>query len=140
MTTARDARLVRRQVKSGWCGADDLIAGVIDTRTNFVEHPEVSTERFAMPRAAQRLERITLRLGRDAKRRLERAAAYSDKTLTDFVIDVALQKADAIVRQREAVTLTRAEWERFQEMLLNPPQSNKRLREAFAEHARIVKR
>ena len=47
---------------------------------------------------------------------------HSDKTLTDFVIDVALQRADAIVRKNEVVTLTRAEWDRFQELLLNPPE------------------
>jgi len=97
-------------------------------------------ERFAMPRTAQRPDRISLRLGRDAKRKLERAAAYSDKTLTNFVIDVALQRADAIVRQHEVITLTRAEWERFQEMLLDPPEPNKRLKKAFAEHARVVRR
>lgn len=76
----------------------------------------VRVERFAMPRTAQRSDRISLRVGRDAKRKLERAAAYSDKTLTDFVIDVALQKADAIVRQNEVITLTRAEWDRFRDM------------------------
>ena len=93
-----------------------------------------------MPRTAQRPDRISLRLGRDAKRKLERAAAYSDKTLTNFVIDVALQRADAIIRQHEVITLTRAEWERFQEMLLDPPEPNKRLKKAFAEHARVVRR
>ena len=93
-----------------------------------------------MPRTAQRPERISLRLGQDAKRKLERAAAYSDKTLTDFVIDVALQRADAIVRQHEVITLTRTEWEHFQEMLLNPPEPNRRLKKAFAEHARVVRR
>ena len=93
-----------------------------------------------MPRTAQRPERINLRLSREAKRKLERAAAYSDKTLTDFVIDVALQRADSIVRQKEIVTLTPAEWERFQTMLFNPPAPNKRLKRAFAEHARVVRR
>jgi uncharacterized protein (DUF1778 family) len=92
-----------------------------------------------MPRTAQRPERINLRLGKDAKRKLARAAAYSDKTLTDFVIDVALQRADAIVRQHEVITLTRAEWERFQEILLDPPEPNKRLKKALAEHARVVR-
>ena len=46
-----------------------------------------------MPRTAQHPDRINLRLSRDAKRKLERAAAYSEKTLTDFVIDVALQRS-----------------------------------------------
>jgi len=60
--------------------------------------------------------------------------------LTDFVIDVALQKAEAIVRKNEVITLTPDEWERFQSMLLNPPQPNRRMRRAFAEHARVVRR
>jgi uncharacterized protein (DUF1778 family) len=93
-----------------------------------------------MPRTAQRADRINLRLSRESKRRLARAAAYSDKTLTDFVIDVALQKADAIVRRQEVITLTPAEWQRFQAMLLDPPPPNRRLKRAFAEHARVVRR
>lgn len=93
-----------------------------------------------MPRTAQRPDRISLRLGRDAKRRLERAAAYADKTLTDFVLDVALQRADTLVRQHEMITLTPAEWDRFQQMLLDPPEPNKRLKKALAEHARVVRR
>jgi uncharacterized protein (DUF1778 family) len=93
-----------------------------------------------MPRTAQRPDRISLRVGRDAKRKLERAAAYSDKTLADFVIDVALRSADAIVRENEVITLTRAEWDRFQKQLLNPPRPNKRLKKAFAEHARVGRR
>jgi uncharacterized protein (DUF1778 family) len=93
-----------------------------------------------MPRAAQRPERINLRLSRDAKRRLERAAAYSDKTLTDFVVDVALQRADSIVRQKEIITLSADEWDRFQALILDPPAPNKRLRQALAEHARVVRR
>jgi uncharacterized protein (DUF1778 family) len=95
---------------------------------------------LTMPRTAQRSDRIHLRLSRDAKRRLERAAAYSDMTVTDFVVDVALQKADAVVHKHEAITLTPAEWERFQSMLLNPPEPNKRLKRALTEHARVVRR
>jgi uncharacterized protein (DUF1778 family) len=56
-----------------------------------------------MPRTAKRPDRISLRLSPQAKRKLKRAAAYSDKTLTDFVVDVALQKANAIVREHEII-------------------------------------
>ena len=93
-----------------------------------------------MARTAQRHERINLRLSRNAKRKLEHAAAYSDKTLTDFVIDVALQKAEAIVRKQEAITLTPEEWERFCALLLQPPAPNRRLKRALADHSRIVMR
>jgi len=93
-----------------------------------------------MPRTGQRLERINLRLNREAKRKLERAAAYSDKTLSDFIIDVALRRADSIVGQEEIITLTPGEWQRFQTMLSNPPAPNKRFKRAFAERARVVQR
>ncbi|MBM3511388.1 MAG: DUF1778 domain-containing protein [Alphaproteobacteria bacterium] len=93
-----------------------------------------------MPRTAQRHDRISLRLSLRSKRKLERAAAYSDKTLTDFVVDIALEKADAVVRAHEVIRLTEPEWERFQRLLLDPPGFNKRLRTAFARHAGTVRR
>jgi uncharacterized protein (DUF1778 family) len=92
-----------------------------------------------MPRTAQRQERISLRVSPRSKAALERAAAYADKTLTDFVIEVALQKADSVVREHEVIALSPAGWEEFQRMLLHPPKPNRRLKKAFAEHARIVR-
>lgn len=93
-----------------------------------------------MPRTARRQERISLRLTPQSKRKLERAAAYSDKTLTDFVIDVALQRAEAVVREHEVVSLTAKEWERFQELLLDPPEPNENLKKAFAWYARVTEK
>jgi uncharacterized protein (DUF1778 family) len=93
-----------------------------------------------MPRIAQRQERINLRLSRPAKRKLEQAAAFSDRTLTDFVVEVALQRADAIVRRHESITLTSLEWQRFCDLLLHPQRPNRRLKRAFSEHARVVAR
>ena len=66
-----------------------------------------------MCRTAQRPDRINLRFSPQAKRRLERAAGYSKTTLNDFIVDTALQKADAILEQQDTVTLTGEEWERF---------------------------
>jgi len=93
-----------------------------------------------MPRTAQRPDRINLRLSPQAKRRLERAAAYSEKTLTDFVVGTALQKADTILQEQEIITLTSDEWEQFHLLLLNPPEPNKRFKRAMAEHKRVVRR
>jgi uncharacterized protein (DUF1778 family) len=92
-----------------------------------------------MPRTAHRQERISLRVSPRAKQKLERAAAYAEKTLTDFVLDVALQTADSLVRQKEVIALNPDEWERFEKLLLNPPEPNRRLKKAFAEHARTVR-
>jgi len=91
-----------------------------------------------MSRVAQRQERLSLRLSPESKQTLERAAAYLDKSLTDFVIDVALRQAEQVVRTHDSIVLTSEEWTRFQTMLLDPPQPNIRLQQALDEHARIV--
>lgn len=93
-----------------------------------------------MPRTAHRPDRINLRLSPQAKRRLERAAAYSEKTLTDFVVGTALQRADTILQEQEVTTLTNDEWEQFYALLLDPPEPNKRFKRAIAEHKRVIRR
>ena len=62
----------------------------------------------------KRPDRINLRLSQQAKRRLERAAAYSGTTLNDF-------KADAILKQQDIITLTGEECARLHALLLHPP-------------------
>ncbi len=93
-----------------------------------------------MPRTAARPARISLRVSPRAKRALERAAAYSDKTLTDFITEVAVERAEAVVREQEVITLTPEAWEEFRRLLLDPPEPNETLRQALAEHARVVRR
>ncbi len=68
---------------------------------------------------------------------LERAAAYADKTVTDFVLDSALKSADALVRKHEVITLEAADWDVFYAALLNPPKPNAKLRKALAWYARV---
>ena len=92
-----------------------------------------------MPRVAQRPERISLRLSGEAKRKLERAAARADKTLTDFVVDVALAEAEAITQAHDVITLTPEEWARFEELLLHPAEPNARLHQALLAHDEIVR-
>ena len=93
-----------------------------------------------MPRTATRQDRIHLRVSPRAKRTMERAAAYSDKTLTDYITDIAVSHSEALVREREVITLTPEAWEEFRRLLLDPPEPNKKLKEALAEHARVVRR
>lgn len=91
-----------------------------------------------MPQIAKRRDHINLQLSPQAKRRLERAAAYSKTTLNDFIVDAALERANVILEQQDIITLTGEEWERFHELLLHPPEPNARFRRAVAEHKRIV--
>jgi uncharacterized protein (DUF1778 family) len=91
-----------------------------------------------MPQITKRRDRINLQLSPQAKRRLERAAVYSETTLNNFIVDAALQRANAILEKQDTITLTGEEWERFHALLLHPPEPNDRFRRAAAEHKRIV--
>jgi uncharacterized protein (DUF1778 family) len=93
-----------------------------------------------MPRAVDRTDRISLRISPRAKRTLERAAGYADRTLTDFVTEAAVERAEAVVRSHELVTLPPEAWETFRAMLLDPPEPSERLEAALAEHRRVVRR
>lgn len=91
-----------------------------------------------MPRTATRQDRIHLRVSSKAKRTMERAAAYADKTLTDYITDIAVAHSEALVREHETITLSAQDWELFQEMILNPPEPNEELKRALAEGAQIA--
>ncbi|CAA6603675.1 conserved hypothetical protein [Rhodospirillaceae bacterium LM-1] len=56
------------------------------------------------------------------------------------MVDVALQRADSVVRKIETITLSSEEWPRFQDLLLNPPEPNTRLRKAVCGHERVVRK
>ena len=91
-----------------------------------------------MPRTAQRHERINLRLSRNAKRKLEHAAAYSDKTLTDFVIASAHDAAVRTIDEMEIIRLRAADSRAFAEALLNPRQPPAELRAAAQRYRKMV--
>ena len=75
-------------------------------------------------------ERIHLRLDARSKRKLERAAAYEETSLSQFVLSNALQAAERVIKAREWITLSAADWDAFHDALLNPPEPNAALRQA----------
>jgi uncharacterized protein (DUF1778 family) len=92
-----------------------------------------------MPNAALKRERMHLRLDAPTKRKLERAAAYAQKTTTDFVLARALEAAERVIQDHERnVVLSEAAWEAFFDALLNPPKPNPALRTAFRRHRKLT--
>jgi uncharacterized protein (DUF1778 family) len=84
-------------------------------------------------------ERVQLRLDARSKRKLERAAAFSEQTVTDFVLSNALDAADRMLAEHEVVTLSDPDWEIFLDALVNPPVPNPALESGFRwyrEHAK----
>ncbi len=85
-------------------------------------------------------QRMHIRLDARSKQKLERAAAYEHKSLSDFVLGQALHAADEVIQEHETLALTPADWQRFLDALEQPPKPNTRLKQAFAKHKKQVQR
>jgi uncharacterized protein (DUF1778 family) len=74
-----------------------------------------------------RTEKIDLRLTAQAKRALQSAAEASHKTLSDFVLESALARADSVLAERQVFRLDAKRWKAFQAALDAPPKARPRL-------------
>jgi uncharacterized protein (DUF1778 family) len=77
-----------------------------------------------------RSERVNLRMTPAAKRTLQRAAAVTNKTLTEFLLDTGLGAALDALADRRVFQLDQKRWDAF--MLATPPKSNAKLRKLLA--------
>ncbi|MFV2056680.1 MAG: DUF1778 domain-containing protein [Thiohalomonadales bacterium] len=84
-------------------------------------------------------ERIHIRLDALSKQKLERAAAYTQKSLSEFVLSQAMDAANEVIHEQETLTLNQADWEVFLDALESPPAPNARLRQAIDQHKQRVK-
>lgn len=85
-------------------------------------------------------ERIDVRLRPEQKTFIEKAAHIKGLTLTDFIIQNAIENAKQAIREYETWTLERPDAELFAAALANPPtlgpqltQAAKRYRERFLQ-------
>jgi uncharacterized protein (DUF1778 family) len=79
-----------------------------------------------------RSERIDLRMTPAAKRTLQRAAAVTNKTLTEFLLDTGLNAALDTLADRRVFQLDQKSWDAFMAALAAPPKSNPKLRKLLA--------
>jgi len=84
-------------------------------------------------------ERMHIRLDTLSKQKLERAAAYAHKSLSEFVLGQALHAAEALIQEHETLLLNEADWGVFLDALDAPPKPNAKLKLAFAEYKKRVR-
>jgi uncharacterized protein (DUF1778 family) len=82
---------------------------------------------------ATRSEKLDLRLTRDAKRALKAAAAVSHRSVSEFVLESALARADETLADRRSFGLSAAQWRAFQAALDAPPRPLPRLKRLLKE-------
>lgn len=79
-----------------------------------------------------RSERVDLRMTPDAKRKLQQAAAVTNKTVSEFLLDSGLNAAVDALADRRVFQLDDAQWKAFETALASPPRDNPGLRALFA--------
>jgi uncharacterized protein (DUF1778 family) len=86
-----------------------------------------------MPARTTRSEKLDLRLTRDAKRALQAAAAVVHRSVSEFVLESALSRADEALADRRTFGLNPAQWKAFMEALDAPVRPLPRLERLLKE-------
>ncbi|NJA06953.1 MULTISPECIES: DUF1778 domain-containing protein [unclassified Methylomonas] len=85
-------------------------------------------------------ERMHIRLDALSKQKLEKAASYSHKKLSEFVLTQSLAAAENIINEHEQISLSKTDWTLFLDALENPQAKNAKMQEALALHKQSVVR
>lgn len=80
-----------------------------------------------------RSEKLDLRLSRDAKRALQAAAASVHRSVSQFVLESALARAEETLADRRIFRLNAAQWKAFIAALDAPPRPLPRLERLLKE-------
>jgi len=91
-----------------------------------------------MPNTTETDDRISMRTPPDLKRMLVAAAAVSNISMTDFLLNAARKAAEVVLAESRQITLNQQEWDRFMDLLDNPPPPNAALRAAMQRHQALL--
>lgn len=79
---------------------------------------------------AQKNQRIDLRLSMEDKNMIEEAAAMTNQTVTQFMLNSASERAAEIIEQHRRIVLNDASWEQVMDAISNPPMPVAKLKRA----------
>jgi uncharacterized protein (DUF1778 family) len=86
-----------------------------------------------MAQIQPRETKLDIRLSRDAKARLSAAAEAHHQSVSQFVLESALGRAEETLAERQRFTLDASQWTAFMAALDAPPQHFARLARLFKE-------
>lgn len=86
-----------------------------------------------MPTTETRSEKLDLRLTRSAKRKLRLAALVARRSVSEFVLESALARAEETLPDRQRFGLSPADWAAFRAALDAPPAPAPRLAKLLRE-------
>jgi uncharacterized protein (DUF1778 family) len=86
-----------------------------------------------MPTLATRSEKLDLRLTPAAKKTLYTAASAAHRSVSDFVLESALARAEETLTDRRHFSLSAESWEAFMAALDAPPRRHARMERLLTE-------
>lgn len=86
-----------------------------------------------MSNVETRTEKLDLRVTPSAKRTLQTAALAAQRSVSEFVLESALARAEETLPDRQKFGLNAAQWRAFQKALDAPPQPSPRLDKLLQE-------
>ncbi len=90
-------------------------------------------ENKTVAKRSTRNQRINLRSSLRQEQILRQAAAATDKTVTDFVLDSAVLHAERVLADRRWFLVDDEHWQRFQELLDDSPRETPKLASLLGE-------
>jgi len=90
----------------------------------------VHTDKPGVKMPALKKQRIDLRLTDDDKNLIEEAAAMTNQTITQFMVNSASERAAEVIEQHRRLILNEESWDRVMDALDNPPEPDDRLKRA----------
>lgn len=86
-----------------------------------------------MTATPRRTEKLDLRLTPQAKRRLAAAAESVQRSVSDFVLTSALERADEALADKRVIALDADQWTKFLAALDAPPRQMPRMKRLLSE-------
>lgn len=83
--------------------------------------------------------RLHIRCDQQVRHLLDKAAAYTHLTVSEFVLRHAVDQAQAVLAANETITLSQDDFAAFLAALDAPAKPNAALRRAFARHDKAVR-
>ncbi|MGE0280976.1 MAG: DUF1778 domain-containing protein [Rhizobiaceae bacterium] len=92
-----------------------------------------------MPRpVSEKTDRFNIRIPPVQKAMIARAAALSNKDMTDFILEKIVPEAAAVIEAAEVVKVRDRDFLRILDLLENPPKPNAKLRAAISALPRTL--
>jgi uncharacterized protein (DUF1778 family) len=93
----------------------------------------MAVRKKSMTHTETRNEKLDLRLTPSAKRTLQIAAVAARRSVSEFVLESALSRAEETLPDRQRFGLSAEQWEEFQAALSAPPRPSARLAKLLKE-------